>query len=164
MNWITLKIDIYNWVYDWIVPLSFIGFIGIVIVSAITQNPKIFGIGGSILLIIEIIGMFYLFFSWHRIKFWWKTKLKYKLSPEEKSLWESLCNKAYNAYTEYRKKYPTWETNLCPPGILDYTPEEDELLDKIHKYFYGDDWYTSISMCGAQVNYIKWVDVRNKVK
>ena len=155
---------LYNLVYDWIVPFSFFSFFGILIATGITQNKYIFLIGSIILMAIEIIAMFYLWFDWHDIKFWWKTKLKYKLSPEEKLLWDSLCNKAYNAYTEYRKKYPTWETNLCPPGILDYTPEEDELLDKIHKYFYGDGWYTSISISGAQVNYVKWVDIRNKVK
>ena len=155
---------LYNCIYNLLFPLLFFGFIGILLVTSITQNKYIFLISSIILMVIEIIAMFYLWFDWYDIKFWWKTKFKYKLSLEEKPLWDSLCQKACNAYTEYRKKYPTCETNICPPGILDYTQEENDLLEKIHKYFYGDDWYISISISSAQVNYVMWVDVRNKIK
>jgi len=97
------------------------------------------------------------------INVYYRCNKKYKLSEEEIPLWNSLTNKAYQAYTEHVMRYPKWYDNICPPGILNYTSEENNLLEKIHKYFYGDDWYISMPISGAQVNYIMWEDVKDKV-
>lgn len=153
---------IYNIIYDLLFPISFFGFIGILVATGITKNENIFVIGSVVLIIIDIIAMFYLFFSWNRIKFWLKTKLKYKLTNDEKILWNSIIQKAQVGYNEW------WDVtkgnDICGPWIKDYTEEENNLLDKIHKYFYGDEWYVSMPISCGQVNYVMYEDIKNKVK
>ena len=153
---------IYNLVYDLLFPVSFFGLIGILVATGITKNENIFIIGNIVLITIDIIAMFYLFFSWNRIKFWLKTKLKYKLTNDEKILWNNIIQKAQAGYNEWWDA--TKGNDMCGPWIKDYTEEENNLLDKIHKYFYGDGWYVSMPISCAQVNYIMYEDIKNKVK
>lgn len=153
---------IYNIIYDLMFPISFFGFVGILIATGITKNENIFIIGSAVLITLEVIAMFYLFFSWNRIKFWLKTKLKYKLTNDERILWNNIIQKAQVGYNEW------WDVtkgnDMCGPWIKDYTEEENNLLDKIHKYFYGDGWYVSMPISCAQVNYVMYEDIKNKVK
>ena len=153
---------IYNLIYDLSLPVSFFGFIGILIATGITKNVNIFIIGSIILIALEVIVMFYLFFSWNGIKFWIKTKLKYKLINDERILWNNIIQKAQAGYNEWL--YVTNGDDICGPWIKDYTEEENNLLDKIHKYFYGDGWYVSMPISCAQVNYVMYEDIKNKVK
>lgn len=153
---------LYNWVYNLLFPLSFFGLIGILLATGITQNQKIFLIGSIILFIIEVIGIFYLWFDLDDIKFWYKTKLKYKLSLEERILWDSIIQKAKLGYDEWLSI--TQGNDICGPWIKDYTKEENDLLDKIHEYFYGNCWYVSMPISCAQVNYIMYDDVKDKVR
>ena len=91
-------------------------------------------------------------------------KKQYNLTdPTEIDLWYSIKVKAANGYKEYIEKYPSWEDNIMPPWINDMTNDESKLLDKIHAYFYGDDWYTADAISCAQVNYVMYDDVKNKV-
>jgi hypothetical protein len=154
--------NLYLWMYNLLVPILILGFFGILIITGITHNPKIFSIGCIILSIIGIIGMIYLWFDWYDIKFWWKTKFKYKLNINEKLLWDSLIQKAQLGYDEWLNV--TKGNDFCGPWIKNYTEDENNLLDKIHKYFYGDDWYVSMPISGAQVNYIMLQDLKDKVK
>lgn len=153
---------IYNLVYDLMFPILFFGFIGILIATGITKNENIFIIGSIVLITIDVIAMFYLFFSWNRIKFWLKTKLRYKLTNDERILWNNIIQKAQTGYNEWLDI--TKGNDMCGPWIKDYTEDENNLLNKIHKYFYGDGWYVSMSISGAQVNYIMYEDIKNKVK
>ena len=156
------KVKLYNLVYDLLLPVSFFGFIGILVATGITKNENIFIIGSVVLITIEVIGMFYLFFSWNMIKFWLKTKLKYKLTNNERILWNNIIQKAQIGYNEWWDS--TKGNDMCGPWIKDYTEEENNLLDKIHKYFYGDGWYVSMPISCAQVNYVMYEDIKNKVK
>jgi len=153
---------IYNIIYDLLFPISFFGFIGILVATGITKNENIFVIGSVVLITIDVIAMFYLFFSWNRIKFWLKTKLKYKLTNDEKILWNNIIQKAQVGYNEWCDV--TKGNDICGPWIKDYTEEENNLLDKIHKYFYGDGWYVSMPISCGQVNYVMYEDIKNKVK
>ena len=153
---------LYNWTYDLICPFSFFSFFGILIATGITQNKYIFLIGSIILMIIEISAMFYLWFDWDDIKFWYKKKHGYKLESHERQLWDNLIYKANKGYVEWFVQ--TQGNDMCGPWILDYTPEENDLLEKIHRYFYGDDWYIAMPISGAQVNYVMYDDVKDKVR
>ena len=99
--------------------------------------------------------------AYYNIKFWWKTKFKYKLNANEKLLWDSIIKKAQLGYDEWFNK--TKGNDICGPWIKDYTEEENNLLDKIHKHFYDDDWYISMPISCAQVNYVMYEDIKNKV-
>lgn len=153
---------LYNLVCNLICPFGFFSFFGILIATGITQNKYIFLIGGSILLALEIIAMIYLWVDFKEIKFWYRSKKGYKLEPNERSLWNSLIYKANKGYCEWWRK--TKGDDLCGPWIMDYTPEENNLLEKIHRYFYGNDWYIVMPISGAQVNYVMYDDVKDKVK
>lgn len=161
------KYDIYNLIYNWGWAITFLLFLGILVATGITQNPNIFLIGGIILIILEILWMIYmwLFPFEHldeRFILWVHSFGKYKLTDDEKILLESINVKAKLGYDEWYEC--TKGDDLCGPWIKDYTEEENDLLDKIHKYFYGDNWYVVMPISGAQVNYVKYEDIKNKVK
>lgn len=85
----------------------------------------------------------------------------YKLTPEERLLWNSLVQKANNGYVEWWSQ--TQGDDICGPWIKDYTKEENDLLNKIHEYFYGIGWYVATPISTSQVNYVMYEDVKNKV-
>jgi len=161
------KYDIYNKIFDcgWLI--IFLLFLGILTATGITQNVNILLIGGIILIILNILWIIYMWLFpfehlGERFKLWIHSFNKYKLTDDEKPLWESIKVKAKLGYDDWFAK--TKGDDLCGPWIKDYTQEENDLLDKIHKYFYGDDWYVVMPISGAQVNYIKYVEIKNKVK
>lgn len=86
---------------------------------------------------------------------------KYKLNKDEQILWESIVNKAELGYNEWYEK--TKGDDMCGPWI-NTTKEENDLLDKIHKYYYGDNWWVSFPISTAQVNFIIYEDIKNKIK
>lgn len=152
----------YNFLYDWSFPISFFAIIGIMMATAITKNNIIFYIGFSTLIVFDLFTIFYCFFDLENFKFWFKSLFKYKLTDNERILYDSLQQKAKTGYDEWFEK--TKGNDLCGPWIKDYAKEENDFLDKVHKYFYGDDWYVSMPISCAQVNYIMFEDIKDKVK
>ena len=161
------KYDSYNLIYNCGCPITFLSFIGILVATGITQNPNIVLIGGIIIIVLDILWMIYMWLFpfehlGERFKLWVRSFRKYKLTDDEKLLWESLKVKAKLGYNEWLAR--TKGDDLCGPWIKDYTQEENDLLDKIHKYFYGDDWYVVMPISGAQVNYIMFNDIMDKIR
>ena len=96
---------------------------------------------------------------------WFKKLFKeyYKLSSDEKILWDSIIQKAEDGYNEYKKEYPNCYDNIIGPWIKDYTKEEYNLIDKIHDYFYPG-WYSCSGGGCAQVLFEMYEDIKDKVK
>lgn len=161
------NIDFYGKLYEYCWPISFLALICILIGAGITQNPNILIIGGIIIILFDIFCMLYIWlypFEHLKEKFilWIHSFNKYKLSENEIKLWNSIINKADLGYHEWLQK--THGEDMCGPWIKDYTDEENKLIDKIHTYFYGKHWYIVMPISGSQVNYIKYCDIKNKVK
>ena len=86
----------------------------------------------------------------------------YVLSYDEISIWKNIEQKANQGLYEWQEQ--TKGDDLCGPWISNITPDEIYLIDKIHKLFYGDDWIIYLPISVAQVNYIMYIDIKNKVK
>lgn len=161
------KYDIYNLIYNWGWPISFLSFLGILIATGITQNTNIFLIGGIIIIIIDILWIIYmwLFPFEHlneRLILWIRSFTKYKLSENEKVLWGNIMNKADIGYKEWYEQ--TNGDDMCGPWIKNYTKEEGNLIDKIHKYFYGEHWYITMPISASQCYYQMYYDIKDKLK
>lgn len=98
----------------------------------------------------------------NNIKLWWNSLFKYKLSEEERELYESILNKDVIGYVEWYEQ--TKGNDICGHWIKDITKKEIALLDKIHKHFYGEDWWISIPITNAQVCAVMLDDIKDKVK
>lgn len=96
------------------------------------------------------------------IHYWFKSNHKYKLNDNEKKLWCSIISKANVGYKEWFEH--THGDDLCGPWIKDCTEEEEELIEKIHEYFYGEDWYVVMPLSYAQINYVMYYDIKDKLK
>ena len=153
---------IYNWLVDWNFPISFVLFIGSTLLSGITQNEIYILIGWPIVLVFTIFCSLYLCVDWKDIKFWWRNRKNYILTSEERPIWENIDKKAHEGFDEWYKK--TGGDDLCGPWIKDITPEEVNLLDKIHERYYGSDWCVAIPISTAQVCYVEYEDIKDKVK
>lgn len=101
-------------------------------------------------------------YIFNNIKLLWNYLFKYKLSKEEQKLYESILNKDTIGYSEWYKQ--TKGDDICGHWIKDITKEEISLLNKIHKYFYGEDWCVNISISNSQVCAIMLNDIKDKVK
>ena len=161
------KYDTYNLIYNWGWPISFLLLLGILIATGITQNTNIFLIGGIIIIILDILWMIYmwLFPFEHldeRFILWIHSFKKYKLSENEKILWGNIMNKADAGYKEWYER--TNGDDMCGPWIKDYSKEEGNLIDKIHKYFYGEHWYITMPISAAQCYFQMYYDIMNKLK
>ena len=75
----------------------------------------------------------------NKIKLWCNSLFKYKLSKKEREVYNSILNKDAMGYGEWYAK--THGDDICGHWIKDITIEEIKLLDKIHKHFYGEDWW-----------------------
>ena len=161
------KYDIYNLIYNLGWPISFLSFLGILIATGITQNTNIFLIGGIIVIILDILWMIYMWlFPFEHLNerfiLWIHSFKKYKLSENEKILWSNIMNKADAGYKEWCEQ--TKGDDMCGPWIKDYSKEEGNLIDKIHKYFYGEDWYITMPISAAQCYFQMYYDIMNKLK
>jgi len=161
------KYDIYNLIYNWGWPISFLSFLGILIATGITQNTNIFLIGGIIVIILDILWMIYMWlFPFEHLNerfiLWIHSFKKYKLSKNEKILWGNIMNKADAGYKEWYEQ--TKGDDMCGPWIKDYTEDEGNLIDKIHKYFYGEHWYITMPISASQCYYQMYYDIINKLK
>ena len=96
------------------------------------------------------------------IKLWWNSLFKYKLSKEERKIYNSILYKDAVGHVEWYKK--TKGDDICGHWIKDITKEEIALLDKIHKHFYGEDWWISIPITNSQVCAVMLSDIKDKVK
>jgi len=97
-----------------------------------------------------------------QFKLWIHDFRKYKLNNNEKLLFNNLIYNSKIGYSEWYEQ--THGNDICGPWIKDYSSEENELLEKIHRYYYGDHWYVTMPISGAQVNYIMLQDIKDKVK
>lgn len=98
----------------------------------------------------------------NKIKLWCNSLFKYKLSKKEREVYNSILNKDAMGYGEWYAK--THGDDICGHWIKDITIEEIKLLDKIHKHFYGEDWWISTPISTAQVCAVMLEDIRDKVK
>ena len=87
--------------------------------------------------------------------------MTYTLKGNEIELWKSIIEKAKIGYDEWYEE--THGDDLCGPWIKDYTIEENNLLDKIHHKLYGKDWWIAMPISTAQVNYVMYDDIKDKV-
>ena len=160
------NLDFYSFIYNWCWPISFFAMMGILIATGITQNTNIFVIGVIALILFDILCMIYIcvYPFEHldeRFILWIHSFHKYKLSEEESKLWNNISNKASNGYIEWFAK--TQGDDICGPWISDYNDEERKLVDKIHQYYYGTNWWIATPISGAQVMYVMYEDIKNKV-
>jgi hypothetical protein len=84
----------------------------------------------------------------------------YILNNEEKVIWNNIVDKANDGFVEWAKQ--TKGDDICGPWIKDITPEEIRLIDKIHSKF-NKDWWISAPISQAQVCYIQFTEIENKV-
>ena len=161
------KYDIYNKIYNYMFPISFLSFLGILIATGITKNPNIFLIGGIIVIVLHILWIIYMWLFpfehlLERFVLWIHSFNKYKLSENEVKLWGNIMNKADNGYKEWYAR--TQGDDMCGPWIKDYTKDEGNLIDKIHKHFYGEHWYIAMPIGAAQCYYQMYYDIKDKIK
>ena len=87
---------------------------------------------------------------------------KYILNNEEKKLWGSIINKAQSGYHEWKIKEDKYDY-LSPWMSPHLTKEEQNLIDKIHEYYYPGD-YIIWPIGAAQADYVWYSDIKNNVK
>lgn len=86
----------------------------------------------------------------------------YYLTNYEKPIWDSIKRKSEIGYKEWLEK--TKGDDICGPWIKDITEEEVKLIDKIHKHFFGEDWWIAVPISTAQVCSVKYDNIKDKVK
>ena len=97
-----------------------------------------------------------------KFKLWWNSLFKYKLSETEREVYNSIICKDAIGYCEWYRK--TKGDDICGHWIKDITTEEVSLLDKIHKHFYGEDWWISVPISTSQVCAVMLENIKDKVK
>lgn len=155
------KYKIYDLVYNFHVPIIFLLFIGSLVTTGITGNVLYFVIGTVTAIILSLFSIFYLYVDFSIIKRWWNSLFKYKLSEEERKLYNSILIKDAMGYGEWYDK--TKGDDICGHWIKDIT-EEVKLIDKIHEHFFGKDWWIAVPISTAQVCAVMLDDIKNKVK
>lgn len=158
------KYHIYDLVYNFHFPIIFFLFIGLMIITGITDNVLYIVIGTIIAIVLSVLSMCYLYldFSINKIKLWWKSLFKYKLSEEERKLYNSILIKDAMGYGEWYNK--TKGDDICGHWIKNITEEEVKLIDKIHEHFFGKDWWIAVPISTAQVCAVMLDDIKDKVK
>ena len=96
-----------------------------------------------------------------KIKLWWNSLFKYKLTGRERELYNSILIKDAIGYGEWYAK--THGDDICGHWIKDITEEEVKLINKIHEHFFGKNWWITIPISTAQVCSIQYNDIKNKV-
>lgn len=84
----------------------------------------------------------------------------YILNNEEKVIWNTIVDKANAGFVEWTEQ--TKCNDICGPWIKDITPEEIQLIDKIHSRF-NKDWWVSVPISQAQICYIQFAEIESKV-
>ena len=158
------KYKIYDLVYNFHIPIIFFLFIGSMIITGITGNVLYFVIGTTTAIVLSLLSMYYLYvdFSIIKIKLWWKSLFKYKLTEKEREFYNSILNKDAMGYGEWYAK--TKGDDICGHWIKNITEEEMSLIDKIHEHFFGKDWWIAVPMSNAQVYAVMFDDIKDKVK
>lgn len=89
-------------------------------------------------------------------------KSSYILSPEEAILWDSIQQKAIQGYNEFCEECEKDENYMGWPWMSPcLTREEDELVTKIHEYFYPGDYIVD-PISASQAAYAWYNDIKNK--
>ena len=86
---------------------------------------------------------------------------KYVLTDIEYMLWRNICRKACQGYAQWFSK--TRGDDICGPWITNCTTEEMDLLNKIYHYLYKDDLWVALPLSTAQINYMMYEDIKDKV-
>lgn len=90
-------------------------------------------------------------------------KSSYILSPEEAILWDSIQQKAIQGYNEFCEECEKDENYMGWPWMSpNVTREEDELITKIHEYFYPGDYIVD-PISASQAAYARYDETKNKV-
>lgn len=85
------------------------------------------------------------------------------LRGHKADLWRSIRKKAKEGKREWHAQGHPNDKIWCPCWTTKLTRAEDLLLDRMHKLFYGKDWYIVDPLGWDQVNYILYDDLRYKV-
>ena len=101
-------------------------------------------------------------YSKRDIQMYFRKNKKYILNNEEKKLWNSIINKAQSGYHEWNAKEDKYDY-LSPWMSPHLTKEEQNLIDKIHEYYYPGD-YIIYPIGAAQADYVWFSDIKSKVK
>ena len=109
-----------------------------------------------------IIVMLCICHSKRDIQMYFRKNKKYILNNEEKKLWDSIINKAQSGYHEWNAKEDKYDY-LSPWMSPHLTKEEQNLIDKIHEYYYPGD-YIIYPIGAAQADYVWFSDIKSKVK
>lgn len=96
------------------------------------------------------------------IQMYFRKNKKYILNNEEKKLWDSIINKAQCGYHEWNTKEDKYDY-LSPWMSPHLTKEEQNLINKIHEYYYPGD-YIICPTGAAQADYVWFSDIKSKVK
>jgi hypothetical protein len=110
----------------------------------------------SMLVMLEILSK--------RFHDWLDRTPQYELTSEEKAIWYSIQEKATKGYDEFceecRKDEKYWGWPWVSPGL---TKEEQELVRKIHEYFYPGDYIVD-PIGVSQADYLWYKEIKHKVK
>lgn len=93
-----------------------------------------------------------------------KDKSVYQLTDKEGILWDSITKKADKGYSEFCEECKKDNHYMGWPWVSPYlTTEENNLLNKIHEYFYPGDYIVD-PISARQADYIWYEDIKYKVK
>lgn len=88
---------------------------------------------------------------------------KYKLTMVEAILWDSIQQKAMQGYNEFCKECKKDDNYMGWPWMKPaLSKDERDLVNKIHEYFYPDDYIVD-PIGVAQADYAWYEDIKNKV-
>lgn len=126
------------------------------------NNPTLFMIQ-FILFIIACCWFIYPYFDFNFKDYRKHYKGKYELTEQEKQLWDIIVKKMVDGYHEYEEHMKDNQYSLICPWSKPLESNEYNLLDKIHKKYYGEDWYIVDPISGTQASYIMYEDIKDKV-
>ena len=90
-----------------------------------------------------------------------KCPFKYYLKTEDDLLmWNSIVTKAMRGYDEWIEN--TNGNDMCGPALY-LNKKEQTWLDTVHTKIYGDSWVVTIPISAAQVNYVMYEDLLEKI-
>ena len=150
-----------DFLFDAHVPVAFIWFFVGLLLSGATRNTTIYCWTMVPLLVFLSFCICYFYIDYKTIKFWWRSLFKYKLTGREVELWGTIEKKVNDGFIEWYAK--TQGDDLCGPWIANITPEETSLIEKIHEKYYGKDWWIAMPIGVAQVSYIQYQNIKDKI-
>lgn len=88
----------------------------------------------------------------------------YVLNEEEAKLWDSITEKANGGYNEFCEECKKDDEYMGWPWMSPrLTKEEDDLITKIHEYYYPGDYIVD-PIGASQASYAWYDEIQHKVK